>query len=61
MQTMKYDFTTAEAVCNDQQENTWEVRARGTTDAKWWTVSDSSKLTQAEAESEAADMRDAAR
>jgi hypothetical protein len=56
MNTRTYDWSTAEAVCNDAQANTWEVRAKS--DEKWWTVSDSTAMDQAAAEEMAASFRD---
>ena len=53
---MKYDFSTAQAICNDSRKNTWEVRARGT-DGKWWTVSESSEMSFDFAVHLAADMQ----
>ena len=53
---MEYDFATATAVCNDAVANTWEVRAKGS-DGKFWTVSDSSAMTEGEATSLAESMR----
>ena len=49
---MKYDWSTAEAVCNDATKDTWEVQARGD-DGQMWTVSDSSQMSRDEAEREA--------
>lgn len=54
----QYHLSTAKAVCNDQQRDTWEVQALAS-DGCWWTVSDSSQLSQDEAESQARDMREA--
>lgn len=56
MTTFQYDFSTAEAVCNDATADTWEVRAKGS-DGKWWTVSDSTKMSMDEATWLAEEMR----
>lgn len=54
--TTKYDFSTALAVCNDAQAETWEVQATGS-DGQQWTVSDSTQMSQEQAESLASKMR----
>ena len=54
--TTTYDLTTARAICNDATADTWEVQAQGA-DGNWWTVSDSSQMSQEIAESMAAEMR----
>lgn len=57
--TIGYDFSTAEAICNDATKNTWEVRAIGS-DGNKWCVSDSAEMTEADAEELAQSMRDEA-
>lgn len=56
MTTIQYDFSTAEAACNDNGSDTWEVRAKGS-DGNWWTVSDSAELCHSEAVWQAEQMR----
>lgn len=54
-----YDLTTAKAVNNDNtRDDRWEVQAVGS-DLQWWTVSDSSQMTQQQAEELADSMRSA--
>lgn len=56
MKTINYQWQTARAECNDQQADTWEVRAQDD-NGKWWTVSDSSEMSQPEAQIQAESMR----
>lgn len=52
-----YEFSTARAVCNDAEKNTWHVEAIRRSDGTYWVVSESSEMSEDEAEAEANQLR----
>lgn len=52
-----YKFDTARAVCNDAVNNTWHVEAIRKSDGRYWVISDSSEMSEDQAEAEANQTR----